>query len=62
MEKQRELNVIELAIRHAVVAGGLRKAAREYPDAAVGLLKAARFHSAKTAILAWEIAGTTALG
>lgn len=42
-------------IRHGVVAGGLRRAAREYPEAAKGLLRCADAHSAKVGAFAQRI-------
>jgi hypothetical protein len=48
-------NAVQLAIRHAVTAGGLWAGVTRYPEARRGLEKAARFHSAKAATFAGEI-------
>ena len=50
----------ELLIRHAIHAGALWKAAREHPDASVGLTNAAGFHHAKVAAFAGEICADAA--
>lgn len=48
-------------IRHAAVSGGLRAAAKEFPEAARGLNKAAAFHSARVGALADEIVRSESL-
>ena len=55
--RQNDRLTIAKMIAHGAVAGGLRRAAREYPEAARGLLKAAEHHSRRVEALADELPG-----
>ena len=48
-------DTVRKLIDHGVRSGALRRAARDYPDAARGLLKAAEFHSRRVQALAEDI-------
>jgi hypothetical protein len=58
----RQIGTVEMVIRHAAAAGGLRAGARRWPEAARGLLKAAEHHSQRAAALAQQIGGTDLKG
>lgn len=56
--EEDDFELMLTALRHAAVAGGCRALARRHPDASVGLLKAAEFHTGRAqALLAVIAAG-----
>lgn len=59
MEDEADERLVK-AILHGIVAGALRITARQEPDAARGLMKAAAFHTERAATLLGEFLASAA--